>query len=140
MARPISASRRSTSRTHGGSARRTATDPRRGRHHHARALPQRVDDRRGADVGVGRDERVAERFDRRARLVDREPAAGDDVQHVVAGDGRDRQAASPSSRATARTTAAPAMGLAAPMLVMMVTPIAAQAGSTARIRSASSGS
>ena len=60
--------------------------------HHPGTLPQRVDDRRGADVGVGRNEGVAQRFDRLPRLVDREPPAGDDVQHVVAGDGRDRQA------------------------------------------------
>ena len=68
-------------------------------------------------------------------------AAAQRVQHVVAEHGGDLQArATPSSRATSATLRAAASGLAAPMLVTMRTPFRRHAGSTARIRAASSGS
>ena len=47
---------------------------------------------------------------------------------------------SPSERAISAVFFAAASGLAAPMLVTILMPLAAQSGSTARMRSSSSGS
>ena len=53
------------------------------------AARQRFHDGPGAEVGVGRDELVAERADRLAGLFEQVVATSHHLQHVVAGDGGD---------------------------------------------------
>ena len=109
--------------------------------HDVGAARQRLDDRPGAEIGVGRDQPVTQRAHRLPGLVQAVVAGAHRVEDVVAGDGGDPDAAQPERAGDrlARSVAAPS-GLAAPMLVMIRMPLARQPASTARIRSASSGS
>ena len=101
---------------------------------------QRFRHRGRAEIGVGGDQAVAELADRAVEFHDREVALLAGIEDVVTDDGRDLQEDSPIDLAMAAVLRAAASGLAAPILVTILMPLAAQTGNTARIRSSSSGS
>ena len=81
-----------------------------------RVLAQAVDDRLGADVGVGRDDPVAQRSDRRPQLGQLGVPAADPVEDVVAADHPKADAGQPQAPQPATKSSAAASGLAAPKL------------------------